>query len=75
MALTTEDEQLLASLRAAEVEIATGRRVAKVMSGGRTVEYAAADLSRLRGQIETLEALQRNGGRRSSRGFLRITSR
>ena len=62
MALTPEETLRLAGLRAARDRLIKGESVAKVTSGGRSVDYAQADLGRLEGEIDALA--QRDGGRR-----------
>ena len=58
MALTDAQIARLALLEAARDRLLSGGVVAKVSSGGRTVEYAPADLGTLRAEIRELQALQ-----------------
>lgn len=72
MALSTEDAARLASLKLARDRLISGGQVAKVTSGGRTVEYSQADMSRLDGEICALEASAATSGpvrRRGALGF------
>lgn len=57
MALTTEEQADLTAYRTARRKLISGEAVAKVMSGGRTVEFAVADLDRLDKKISDLEAV------------------
>lgn len=56
MALTDDDLIRLARLRADRDAQISGRAVSKVASNGRSTDLAAADLKRLDGEIEALEA-------------------
>ncbi|WP_292045853.1 MULTISPECIES: hypothetical protein [unclassified Brevundimonas] len=56
MALTDDDVIRLARLRADRDAQISGRAVSKVASNGRSKDMAAADLKRLDGEIEALEA-------------------
>jgi hypothetical protein len=71
MALTTEETARLATYRAAYDALLTGKAVAKVTnaSGGGSVEYAQADKSLLKAEIDKLEAAQATCRRRGAIGF------
>lgn len=56
MALTEDDVIRLARLRADRDAQISGRAVSKVASNGRSKDMVAADLKRLDGEIEALEA-------------------
>ncbi len=70
MALSTEDAARLVSLKTARDRLISGGQVAKVSSGGRTVEYGQADMSRLDGEIAGLEAAAITNGPVRRRGAL-----
>ncbi|MBX3480096.1 MAG: hypothetical protein KF842_06825 [Caulobacter sp.] len=73
MALSTEDAAALVSLRVAYRSLIAGEKVAKVTAFGRTVEYAQGDTRRLKAEIDRLEALDSDGGRK--RGAFRFLVR
>ena len=76
MALSTDDAAALASLRAAYRALIAGDKAAKVTAHGRTVEYAQADLTRLKAEIDALAAQDTStGGSGRTRGALRILVR
>lgn len=70
MARTAEEDAQLAALREARRKLISGEMVAKVTSGGRTVEYAKGDLADIKGEIAELEAIGTTTGRR--RGPIRF---
>lgn len=73
MALTTEETARLASLTAAYDRLIGGSAVAKVSAFGRTVDYAQADMARLKAEIDQLSAAASDTGNR--RGALRFRIR
>ncbi|MBX9707914.1 MAG: gpW family protein [Caulobacteraceae bacterium] len=75
MALTTEDTLRLANLKLARDRLISGGQVAKVTSGGRTVEYSQADMKRLDGEIDALEAAAIETGPRRKRGAVTFVFR
>jgi len=63
MAYTTDD---LAKVRQAILDLASGNRATMVTKDGRTVQYARADIDKLRALERTIAAdLQPTTGRRS----------
>lgn len=56
MALTAEETARLVRLRADRDAQIGGRGLSKIASGGRSKEFAQADLDRLEGDIAALEA-------------------
>lgn len=64
MALTADQSARLAALQAAYDALISGAAVAKVSSGGRSVDYAQGDQDRLRREIDALEAQATGRGRR-----------
>jgi len=70
MALSSEDTVRLANLKAARDRLISGGQVAKVTSGGRTVEYGQADMARLDGEIDGLEASATTTAPRRKRGAI-----
>lgn len=65
MALSPEDQALLAQYRAALAQLVTpGGVVAEVTSNGRTVKYAKTDLGALEREIARLEAAANPSRRR-----------
>lgn len=71
MALNPSDEALLAQYRTAYASLITGQMVAKVTSGGRTVEYSQADKGRLETEISRLQCAASGVGPR--RGAVRFS--
>lgn len=71
MALSPAEAQRLADLRAAYDQLIAGKAVAKVQRDGRSIDFAQADVARLRAEIESLEAAA--AGRR--RGPIRFRFR
>lgn len=61
MALSDADTARLLRLRAARDALISGRAVSKISAHGRSKDMAAADLGRLEGEIEALEATQTRG--------------
>ncbi len=74
MALTAEDAARLQQLQAARDELMGGRRVSRVQSNGRTVEYAAGNLDKVVAEIDRLEALSQ-GAPAARRGVMRFRLR
>lgn len=73
MALSDADTARLASLRSAYDALISGAKVAKVNAFGRQVEYAQADMERLKAEIDQLVAADSTTGNR--RGALRFRIR
>ncbi len=73
MTLSTDEAAMLAACRTAYAALITGRMVAKVTSGGRTMEYSQADKGALRSEIDRLEALALTGPCRPRRGAVRFS--
>ncbi len=71
MALSTADAARLAQLKTAYDQLITGKAVASVSSGGRTVTYTKADMEMLKSEIDRLEALAASPSGRS-RGAVRF---
>ena len=59
MALTLNEQQRLSSLQLARDQLISGRAVATFEFNGQRTEYSRADLTRLEGQIDRLEAAAR----------------
>lgn len=57
MALTPDQQVLLAKYRAAYASLISGDRVAEVTSNGRTIKYGPPDIARLEREIARLEVL------------------
>ena len=55
MALTTDEMAELASLKAAQTRLLSGGEIAKVSSGGRSIEYRASNLDKIEQLIGALE--------------------
>lgn len=64
MALSQADEARLVSLQQALDDLLSGARVAKVSSGGRSVDYAPAEIDALRREIADLKAQSAGPGLR-----------
>ena len=75
MALTTEDTLRLANLKLARDRLISGGQVQKVTSGGRTVEYSQADMTRLDGEIDALETAAVETRPRRKRGSITFAFR
>jgi hypothetical protein len=72
MALSDSDAARLASLQAACDKLITGAKVARVVfPDGRTVEYGAGDMTKLKQEIDQLNAAGSTSG--NKRGALRFT--
>lgn len=72
MAYTPEQ---LAEVRQAITDLAAGKRVTMITHGGRTVQYAATDINKLRDLERTMAAsLHAQSGRRSRTRYA-ITSK
>ncbi|MCZ8195018.1 gpW family head-tail joining protein [Brevundimonas sp.] len=74
MALSAEDAARLQQLQTARDELMGGRRVSRVQSNGRTVEYAAGSLADVVAEIDRLEALAK-GAPAARRGVMRFRFR
>ncbi|MDR7232285.1 hypothetical protein J2X45_003391 [Caulobacter sp. BE264] len=70
MPLTLQEEARLARLEAAYEKALSGQRAKVTQSGGRRVEYGDVDLTKLKAEIEGLQAKATDGGRQ--RGALRF---
>lgn len=70
MPLSTEDAARLANLKLARDRLISGDQVSKVTSGGRTVEYGQADMTRLDGEIDSLETAATSTTPRRKRGAI-----
>lgn len=64
MAYTTEQ---LAEVRQAIVDLAAGKRVTMITKDGRTVQYAPADINKLRDLERTMAASLQTGTRTRTR--------
>lgn len=66
----------LAEVRQAITDLAAGKRVTSITRNGRTVDYAAADLSKLRSLEREMAAdLHAQSGARRSRTRYAVTSK
>ncbi|ADL00690.1 gpW family head-tail joining protein [Brevundimonas subvibrioides] len=61
MALTPEETAELVLLKSVRLDLISGQKVSKVTSGGRSVEFNQASLSRVE---ETIASLERRSRRR-----------
>lgn len=69
MALTPQEQQRLADLKAALARVGTGGEVTKITTAGRSIEKTKSDPAELRRQIEDLECLATSRRRRGAIGF------
>ena len=67
MALSSVDQQRLSNLLQARDLLISGRAVATVEFNGQRTEYSKADMSRLDGQIDRLEAASKVPATRTHR--------
>lgn len=73
MAYTTDE---LAQVRRAIIDLSTGQQVTRITKDGRTVEFAAADLDKLRSlEREIIASLMPTKDRRRTRTRYVVTSK
>lgn len=70
MALTTDEEAELLSLKGALLAIRTGKLPSRILYNGQETDYAKVDLGDLRGRVQELEGKQasRSGRTRGAIG-------